>query len=176
MLRKHALGGAWLGLLLGIIQAITVDRIESAGGAVSMILLSAFYGLFLATPAARGFVLMAMIAICHVGILIPLVRFGLLSQDPRVALDAAWLKTAAMASIISLLVGLVVFDIRRLRRRFAAVAIFGMFVCYCQVLTHLHGPLAGLELVFTSSIPVLTAGLILLPLGKLQSRLPHNAN
>jgi hypothetical protein len=175
-LRKYALVGAWLGLLLGIIQAITVDRVEFAGMAVSMILLSVFYGLFLAAPSARGLVPVTMIAICHVGMLIPLVRFGILLPDPRAAVDAASLKTAAIASMISILVGLVVFDIRRLRRRLAGVAVFGMFICYCQILSHLHSHLTGLELVLTTSIPLLTAVLIIVPLGKLQSYLLHKVN
>ena len=77
-LRKYALYGAWLGLLWGIFRVMTVDIQTELGGAIAMVLLSTFYGLFLAFPTARGSVAAIMMVFCQLGVLISLARVGIL--------------------------------------------------------------------------------------------------
>lgn len=177
-LRKYALCGAWLGLLWGIIRAITITvedlPTEQLGGAVAIILLSTFYGLFLAVPAARGLVPATMIVLCQVGVLISLMRIGIGSPYPK-AVDASYLKMAAAASLVSILVGFIVFDIRRLHRRLTGVAVFGMVFAYIQIFSNLTASTI-FDFVCATSIPPLIAVLIVLPIRKLQGYLLHEAN
>lgn len=172
-LRKYAFCGAWIGLILGMIKAITVDSREFAGEAVALILISVFYGLFLAAPAARGIVAAAMIAMCHIGILIPLIRFGMLAPG-LFFVDARLLNTAAVASVVSILFGFIVFGIRKLHRRLTAIAVFGMFICYVWIFRNFR-LCSGLELVLTTSILFLITALMILPIRKLQKHLLREA-
>jgi hypothetical protein len=176
-LRKYALYGAWLGLLWGIFRAITVKDIPTElGGAIAMVLLSTFYGLFLALPTARGSVAAIMMVLCQLGVLISLARVGILSLYPGVV-DVDLLKIVAAFSIVSILVGLSVFDIRKLHRRLAGVAVFGMVFAYIQILSSLTRPHATLfSFVCATSIPPLVAILIIFPIHKLQGYLLHEAN
>jgi hypothetical protein len=180
LLRKYALYGAWIGLLWGIIRVITITvedlPTEQLGGAVTIILLSTFYGLFLAVPAARGLVAATMIVLCQVGVLLSLMRIGILSFYPDVV-DAAYLKLAAAASMVSILVGFIVFDIRKLHRRLTGVAVFGMILAYIQILSHrTRPPNALIDFAFATSIPPLIAVLSALPIRKLQRYLLLKAN
>ena len=144
--------------------------------AVAVILLSTFYGLFLATPSARGIFPAAMMVICQAGVLIPAARFGLLSVYPR-AVDASSLKTVAAFSIVSLLVGLTVYDVRRLHRRLAGLAGFSMIYTYIQILSNLSCDNGNLfYLVCATSIPPIVVVLIALPIQRLQSFLLREAN
>ncbi len=118
---------ALLGLLWGIFRAITVKgylRTE-LGGAIAMVLLSTFYGLFLVLPTARDSVAVIMMVLCQLGVLISLARVGILSLHPGVV-DVDLLKTVAAFSIVSVLVAFAIFDIRKLHRRIAGIAVFGM--------------------------------------------------
>jgi hypothetical protein len=175
-LRKYVLYGAWLGLLWGIFRAITVRDIPTElGGAIAMVLLSTFYGLFLVLPTARGSVAVIMMVLCQLGVLISLARVGILSLHPGVV-DVDLLKTVAAFSIVSVLVAFAVFDIRKLHRRIAGIAVFGMVFSNMQILSNLTRPHATLfGFVCTTSIPPLIAILILLPIHKLPGCLLHEA-
>ena len=173
--RKYAFYGAWLGLVLGLIRVFKAADPSELGVGVAMILLSTFYGLFLAAPEARGFIPTAMIVICHAGVLIPIARFGLLSVYPR-TIDSSSLKLVAAFSIVSVLVGLAVFDVRRLHRRLAGLAAFSMIFAYIQILSNLtrdNGSL--LFLACAASVPPLIAGSAVLLIHKLQSLLLREA-
>jgi hypothetical protein len=176
-LRKYAFYGAWLGLAWGIVLTLIHAKDPSELGAgVAMILLSTFYGLFLAAPKSRGFVSIAMMLICHVGVLVPLARFGLLSFYPD-KIDAGLLGMTAAFSLVSVLVGLTVFDIRKLHRRLSGVAAFSLVFAYIQILSNLTRSNASLlTFAFATSIPPLIAVLAVLPIRKLQGYLLREAN
>jgi hypothetical protein len=175
-LRKYMLCSAWLSLFFGIFRAFTVDSPQKLGSAVAIILLSTFYGLFLAAPSVRGFIPAAMMVICQAGVLIPIVRFGIVSVYPP-AVDISLLKTVAAFSIVSALVGLTVFDVRRLHRRLAGVAAFSMVYGYTHILSSLTRDNGNLfYLLCASSVPPLVALLMVLPIQKLQHRLLREAN
>jgi hypothetical protein len=175
-LRKYALYGAWLGLAWGVVQAVKADEPAKIGIGIAAILMSTFYGLFFAAPMARGVVPATMMLLCHVGVLIPCARFGILPLY-RGAPDVSLLKTVAAFSIVSVLVGLTVFDIRRIHRRLAAVAAFSMVFSYMRIFSNLTGDNGSiLYLVCAASIAPLIAVLVILPIGKLQDYLQHEAN
>lgn len=168
-LREYALYGAWFGLLWGVYHAITVDDMSKIGSAIAITLISTFYGLFLAAPSRRGIVPPAMMGVCQAGVLISLIRFGLVSPYPG-TLDASVLKTAAIASLITILVGLIFFDIRRVHRRLAGMAAFGMVSTYIQILCNLSGAYPTIfDFLFATSIPPLIAVLVAMQIPKLQN-------
>jgi hypothetical protein len=174
-LRKYALYGAWLGLFWGIIRAITVQHWPTElGSAVSMILMSTFYGLFLAAPSARGLVPAAMMILCQVGMSIAFMQLGFLHPSAA-RFDPTLLILGAGSALVSLLVGLTVFDIRRLHRRLSGLAAFGMVFAWINICLHLTGSHSILEFVFATSMPVLWALLIALPLRKLRRYLLQEA-
>ena len=75
-----------------------------------------------------------------------------------------------------MLVALAIFDIRKLRRRIAGIAVFGMVFSNMQILSNLTRPHATLfGFVCATSIPPLMAIFILLPIHKLQGYLLHEA-
>jgi hypothetical protein len=169
-LRKYALYGAWIGLFWGIVRAVLAEDLPTElGSACSMILMSTVYGLLLAAPSSRGFIPGAMIALCQVGMSVALMRLGVLVPYPA-TIDLTLLVLGTGASIFSLLVGLTVFDIRRLPRRLSGLAALGMVFAWIDVCCH-FGKHSILEFVFATSIPVLVAILIALPIQKLQGRL-----
>jgi hypothetical protein len=176
-LRKYALYGAWLGLLWGIFRAITVKDIPTElGGAIAMVLLSTFYGLFLALPTARGSVAAIMMVLCQLGVLISLAKVGILSLNPGV-IDIDLIKIVAAFSIVSVLVALAIFDIRKLHLRIAGIAVFGMVFSNMQILSSLTRPHATLfDFLCATSIPPLMAMLIVLPVHRLQEHLLQKAN
>jgi hypothetical protein len=171
--RKYAFCGAWIGLILGMLKAATVERLELAGDAVAWILLSVFYGLVVAAPAARGLAAAAMVVLGHAGVLIPLIRFGILAPNFN-PLEPALLHVAAIASLVSLLFSLVVFDFRKLHRRLTGMAVFGMFLCYVWIFRNFK-PCLGMELVFPVSLPLLTAAFMALPIRVLQKLMLRDA-
>jgi hypothetical protein len=174
-LRRYALYGAWIGLAWGVVLVVMADEPAKVGIGIAAILLSTFYGLFFAAPTARGVVPVAMMVLCHVGVLIPCARFEILPLY-RGAPDVSLLKTVAAFSIVSVLVGLTVFDVRRLPRRLAGVAAFGMVFSYMKILSNLtHANASVFYLVCATSIPPLVAVLMMLPLGKLQDHLFREA-
>jgi hypothetical protein len=78
----------------------------------------------------------------------------------------------AAFSIVSVLIGLVFFDIRKLHRRLAGVAVFGMVFSYIHILSGLTRPYATLlDFVYATSIPSLIAVLFVLPIRRLQNYL-----
>jgi hypothetical protein len=175
-LRKYAFYGAWLGLFWGIFLAITAKDPSYLGAAVAMILMSTFYGLFLAAPKACGFIPVIMMLLCHFAVLISTARFGLLSFYPCVV-DAALLKMVAEFSLVSVLVGLIIFDVRKLHNRLAGVAAFSMVFAYIQIfinLTRSNGTL--FIFICATSITPLIAVLSVLPIRKLQDRMLHETN
>jgi hypothetical protein len=176
-LRKYAFYGAWLGLIWGIaITLIYAKDPSHLGAGVAMILLSTFYGLFLAAPKSPGLVSIAMMLLCHAGVLVSIARFGLLSFYPD-RIDTGFLGMTAAFSLVSVLVGLAVFDIRKLHRRLAGVAAFSMVFTYVQVLSNLTRSNSSFwALVFATSIPPLIAVLAVLPIQKLQAYLLREAN
>ncbi|HTY64697.1 MAG TPA: hypothetical protein VMG30_20785 [Acidobacteriota bacterium] len=176
-LRNYALYGSWLGLLYGIFRAVTVQKAPSEiGAAIAMILLSTFFGLFLAAPASRGYLAVIMMALCQFGVLISMKRVGILFLRPGV-FDADLVKTVAAFSVVSVFFGLVVFDIRKLHRRLPAVAVFGMVFACIRILSNLRRPYASLiYFVCATSIPPLMAVLMALPIHKLQKRLLQKAS
>jgi len=96
-------------------------------------------------------------------------RFGLVSPYPG-TLDASVLKPAAIASLITILVGLIFFDIRRIHRRLAGVAAFGMVSAYIQILCNLSGAYPTIfDFLFATSIPPLVAVLVAMQIPKLQN-------
>jgi hypothetical protein len=91
--------------------------------------------------------------------------------------DVDLLKTVAAFSIVSVLVALAIFDIRKLHWRIAGIAVFGMVFSNMKFLSNLTRPHATLfDFVCATSIPPLMAILILLPIHKLQGYLLHEAN
>jgi hypothetical protein len=176
-LRKYSLYGAWIGLAWGIVLGITVKDIPTElGAAIALILLSTFYGLFLAAPASRGYVPIAMLALCHFGVLLSLARIGMLNVS-YVAIDFSAMKMTAVFSIVSVLIGLIFFDVRKVHRRMAAVAAFGMVFPYMKILSSMTRPYASIPiLLFATSLPPLIAVLFIFPIRKLQDRLLREAN
>ena len=87
------------------------------------------------------------------------------------------LKIVVAFSIVSALVALAIFDVRKLHRRIAGIAVFGMVFSNMQILSSLTRPLATLfDFACATSIPPLMALLILLPIHKLRGYLLHEAN
>ena len=61
--------------------------------------------------------------------------------------------------------------------RLAAIAVFGMVFAYIQILSNLTHPYANLfGFLYATSIPLLTAMLIVLPIHRLQEHLLQKAN
>jgi|WetSurSiteA1Bulk_404760.scaffolds.fasta_scaffold06891_4 hypothetical protein len=176
-LRKYAFYGAWLGLIWAMVYTIIhVKDPSKLGAGAAIMLLSTFYGLFLAAPKSHGLVSIAMMLLCHVGVLIPLARFGLLSFYPD-KIDAGLLGMTAALSLVSVLVSLAIFDIRKLPRRLAGVAAFSMVFAYIQILGNLTRSNASLlAFIFATSLPPLTAVLITMQFQKLQRLLLREAN
>lgn len=174
-LRKYALYGAWIGLFWGIIRAISLQNLSTLGEAVAMMLMSTFYGLFLAAPSVRRWGLAAMTIVCQLGMSIALMRFGRIALYPT-RLDPTLLVLGFGAMFLSLLVGLTVFDIRRLHRRLSGLAVFGMIFVWIDICIHLTGGHSILELVFVTSIPVMLSFMIELPIRKLQGCLLKEAD
>ncbi|MBN1569073.1 MAG: hypothetical protein JXA73_14585 [Acidobacteria bacterium] len=174
-LRRYAFYGSWLGLTWGIFYSLVCAKDPSKlGPGIAMIIMSTFYGLFLAAPKSRGPASILMMLLCHVGVLIPTARFGLLSFYPD-GIDAGVLWMTAAFSLVSVLVGLTVFDIRKLHRRLAGVAAFSMVFAYIQILSNLTRPDASLlNLIFATSLPPLITVLIVLQIQKLQNCLLRN--
>ena len=166
-LRKYAFYGAWLGLICAMVYTIIhVKDPSKLGAGVALMLLSTFYGLCFAAPKSGGLVSIAMMLLCHVGVLIPLA--GLLSFYPD-KIDTGVLWTTAAFSLVSVLVGLTVFDIRKLHRRLAGVAAFSMVFAYVKILSNLTSSNASLlALIFATSLPPLIAVLIAMQFRKLQ--------
>lgn len=174
-LRKYALYGAWIGLVWGIARAITLQNLSSLGAAVAMILMSTFYGLFLAAPSARGWGLAAMTIVCQLGMSIAFMRLGFMTLYPT-RLDPALTVLGFGAIVCSMLVGLTVFDIRRLHRRLSGLAVFGMVFAWIDICVHMTGSHSILEFVFATSIPVMLSFMIELPVRKLQGCLLKEAD
>jgi hypothetical protein len=175
-LRRYAFCGAWLGLIWGVIRVASTNAPEKLGAGIAAILLSTFYGLFLAAPSARGIIPAAMMLICHIGVLIPCMRAGLLFCYPD-TVNLSLLKIVLAFSIVSVLVGLTVFDVRRLHRRLSGVAAFSMVFGYIQILSNLTRDNGNLfYLLCVTSIPPLVAVLMALPIRKLQDRLLLETN
>jgi len=175
-LRKYALYGAWLGLLWGIGRVLTIKDASEMGAPIAMILLSTFYGLFFAAPTARGAMTTLMMVLCQFGVLASLARIGMLSLHPH-AVDAAFLKMVAEFSIVAVLVGLIVFGIRKLHLRLAGVAVFGMVFAQMQILSNMTSSNSALlDFMCATSIPPLMAVLIVLPIYRLQEHLLQKAN
>ncbi len=176
-LRRYAFYGSWLGLAWGLFYSLVYAGDPSKLGAgIATIILSTFYGLFLAAPKSRSLVSIAMMLLCHVGVLIPTARFGLLSFYAD-GIDAGVLWMTAAFSLVSVLVGLTVFDIRKLHRRLAGVAAFSMVFAHIQILSNLTRPNASLlNLIFATSLPPLIAVLITMQIQKLQACLLREAD
>jgi hypothetical protein len=174
-LRKYAIYGAWIGVFWGIIRAITLQNLSTLGAAVAMILMSTFYGLFLAVPSARGWGLAAMTIGCQLGMSIAFMRLGFMTLYPT-RLDPTLPILGLGAMLCSLLVGLTVFDIRRLHQRLAGLAVFGMVFAWIDICVDLTGAHSILELVFATSIPVMLSFMIELPIRKLQGCLLKEAD
>jgi len=84
--------------------------------------------------------------------------------------------TAAL-SLVSVLVSLAIFDIRKLPRRLAGVAAFSMVFAYIQILGNLTRSNASLlAFIFATSLPPLTAVLITMQFQNLQRLLLREAN
>jgi hypothetical protein len=176
VLRKYVYYGAWIGLVWGLILVANAGGPAELGAGVATILLSTFYGLFLAAPGAGGFIPATMMVLCQIGVLIPCERFGILSLH-HIAIDASLLKTVAAFSIVSVLVGLTVFDVRRLHRRFAGLAAFSMVYGYTHILINLTRDNGSVFYILcATSIPPLMAMLIALPIQKLQGFLLRETN
>jgi hypothetical protein len=176
-LRKSAFCGAWLSLIWGIAYTFIYAKDPSKIGAgIAVTTLSTFYGLFLAAPQSRGLVSIIMMLLCHAGVLIPTVRFGLLSFYPN-RVDAGVLWMTAAFSLVSVLVGLALFDVRKLHRRLAGVAAFSMVFAYIQILSNLTRPNASLPaFIFATSLPPLIAVLTIMQFQKLQRLLLREAD
>ncbi len=78
--------------------------------------------------------------------------------------------------LCSLLVGLSVFDIRRLHRRLSGLAAFGMVVAWIDICVHMTGAHSIIELVLATSIPVVLSLMIELPIQKLRGNLLKEAD
>jgi hypothetical protein len=174
-LRKYALYGAWLGLFWGIYRVIAVRNIPTQlGEGAAFMLFATFYGLFIATPGARRFVPAAMLILCQAGMsitllrgwLIPLVSGGI---DPRV------LKMTVAACVVALLIGFLVFDIRKLHRRIAGMAAFGMVFAWIELLSNMSAPSSLCTFICATSLPPLIAVLMIYPIQKLQEFLLQEA-
>lgn len=174
-LRRYAFYGAWIGLFWGIFRSIAAQPTE-LGSAVALILLSTFYGLFVAAPRSKAAVSLIMMAICHLGILASLTKIGIPIIGSGAAAIAS-LKIAFAFSMVSVLVGLAIFDIRKLHHHIAGVAAFGMAFAYIQILSNMTRSTASLSgLAMVASIPPLMAVLAGIPIRKLKSRLLREAN
>jgi hypothetical protein len=175
-LRKYALYGAWLGLFWGLFEATTMAANDPSrcGMPIAFMLLSTFNGLFIAAPAARRLVPASMLILCQAGVSIALLRSGLF---PLISggIDARTLKMAAAACVVSLLAGLLIFDIRKLHRRTAGIAALGMVFTWIKLLVHIRGPQSIGALVLATSLPALIAVLMILPIQKLQQFLLQEA-
>jgi len=106
---------------------------------------------------------------------IAFMQFGFLALYPA-RIDATLLILGAVASMFSLLIGLTVFDIRRLHRRLSGLAAFGMVFAWIEICLHLTGSHSILEFVFATSLPVLLVALITFLIRKLQVYLLREAN
>jgi|WetSurMetagenome_2_1015567.scaffolds.fasta_scaffold49930_3 hypothetical protein len=176
-IRKYAMYGAGLGLFYGIIRAITtVHQPPEIGAAIAMILMSAFYGLFLAAPSARGWIFAAMVIACQLGISVVCVVFAGPAPLYPSRIDPALLSLGFGATLFALLVGLTVFDIRRLQQRISAIAVSGMVTAWVFILSNLRRPDGALELVFATSVPVLLTFMIASPIRILQAYLLREAD
>jgi hypothetical protein len=174
-LRRNALYGAWIGLLWGISRGLTVDVPAELGAPIAMVLLSTFYGLFFAAPTSRGAMPALMMVLCQFGVLISLTRVGILSLHPGFV-DAEFLKMVVVFSIVPVLAGLIVFDVRKLHLRLAGIAVFSMVYAYIQILSNLTRPYATIfDLVCATTIPPLLAVLIIFPIHRLQEHLLKKA-
>lgn len=172
-LHKYGSWGAWFGLLTGFVWAIATQHVEDAGYAIYMMLASTFYGLILASHYMRRLGQVTMIALCQAGIMLPLFRFGLLPVFPQ-TFHIPLLKLAAFASLIALIAGFAIFDLRKLDRRLAGAAAVGMCLCYCQILQNLTNDLCTiLELEVVTLIPFIVAELMALPIRYLQDSVLH---
>jgi len=170
-LRKYALYGAWIGLFWGLFEAMTIANDPSrCGRPVSLMLISTFYGLFLAAPAARRLVPAAMLILCQMGMVIAFLHSGIF---PLISggIDVRTLKMTAAACVVSLLAGFLVFDIRRLHRRIAGIAALGMVFTWIELLLQMRGPQSISALIFATSLPPLIAVLMIVPIQKFQQYL-----
>lgn len=176
-LRNYALYGAWSGLFWGLFEVMTMlaNDPSRCGRPVSLMLMSTFYGLFLAAPAARRLVPAAMLIICQMGMFVAFLRSGIF---PLISggIDARTLKMTAAACAVSLLAGVLVFDIRRLHRRIAGIAAFGMVFTWIELLLQMRGPQSISALIFATSLPPLIAILMIFPIQKLQQCLLQEAS
>jgi hypothetical protein len=176
-LRKYALYGAWLGLFWGLFEAMTMAANDPSrvGRPIALMLLSALYGLFLAAPAARRLVPAAMLMLCQMGMCIAFLRSGIFPLLSG-GFDARTLKLTAAACAVSLLVGFLVFDIRKLHRRIAGIAALGMVFAWIELLMQMRGPQSIAALICATSLPPLIAVLMISPIKKLQQFLLQEAS
>ncbi len=153
LLREFAFGGAWFGLFVGLALALSVDEAANAGYPITLILMSAFYGLVLAVPGKKGLAPILMMVLCNVGILVPLARlniFPLYSQASYPAL----LRVSAVAFIVALIGGLAIFGSARISRRLVGVSMLAMMLCYCRMLSSIDR-FSLIDLVATAALSVL---------------------
>lgn len=175
-IRKFAFCGAWLALLWGIVQAIAIEiDPASVGSVIALMIMAAFYGLFLAAPSTRGWKLMAMFSLCQTGVLIALIRSGIVSMH-AMRLDFTLWPMVGTASVTMMIVGFMVFDLRKLTNRLAGLAGFGMFYSYCAIMQQLRLPVDGLSLTLATSIPFLVAAIFMIPIRKIQNCLLEGAS
>jgi hypothetical protein len=175
-LRKYALYGAWLGLFWGIYGVAKAGNDTALmGRPVSFMLISTFYGLFFAAPASRRFFPAAMLMICQIGMSITLLRGFHLTLVPE-TVDFSTLKMTLAACTVSMIAGLIVFDIRKLHQRIAGIAALGMIFAWIKLLVNLTAPPCLLSSIFATSLPPLIAVLMILPIKKIQQFLLQEAS
>jgi len=167
MLRKFAFGGAWFGLLVGLALALSGDQAADAGYAISLMLMSTFYGLVLAAPGKKGLLPILMIVLCNAGILVPLVHLNIrpiYSQTPYLEL----LKVSALGCIAALVGGLAIFGCTRVFRRLAGVSMLAMMLCCCQMFSRVVR-FSLFDLVVTTVLSMLGTSLCLLRIRAFQA-------
>jgi hypothetical protein len=155
-LRQYALYGSWIALAWGVFRMITLPNDPSLfGGVIAVILMSTFYGLFIAAPSSEGLIPPVMIVMCHIGVLTSLMRLGMLDLNLS-SINVFQLKNIAPSCIVSILIALIVFDIRRLHLRTAGVASFAMIFAYINILRDMTRPYDSIPmLLLATSIPAL---------------------
>jgi hypothetical protein len=122
------------------------------------------------SPAARGFAPAIMMGLCHLGVLASLARIGMLGFGYG-AINVHLLKTIAAFSIVSILVVLVCFDIRKVHLRPAAAASFAMVFAYVKILSNLTQPYVTIPtLLIATSLPPIIALLCIMPIQKMRDR------
>jgi hypothetical protein len=159
---RFAYWGAWLGLIMGVAQAVTAKGADGVGPGVALALLSAFYGLFLAEPGKKGSDPVLMITVCQAGILIPLAHLNLFplyfSNHPLILLGTSILGCAG-----ALVAGLVLYGYSKISQRFVGVSMFAMTFCYCRLLSSGYH-ISILELLMTASLSMFMTTFFLLRL------------